>query len=161
MAKVLSEEQIFAADDLKREWVDTPEWDETPGDGSGVYVRMLMAEDQEIVDDELPEGEEVDLRSGAAVDFMATVAIMSAVNEDGEHIFTTPPPKAEPDAARQAAFEAARAKLKRKAMAPLMRIALAACKLNAMLKSEMEKMRADFLGTPDGDSDSSMPSPEE
>ena len=75
---VLSKDQILQADDLKKETVDTPEW------GGDVLVRELRGRER----DAFEEGSMDKQRNVSMKNMRARLVAMSAINEEGERLFT-------------------------------------------------------------------------
>ena len=75
---VLSKEQILQADDLKREAVDTPEW------GGEVLLRELRGRER----DAFEEGSMDKQRNVTMTNMRARLVALSAIDEEGERLFT-------------------------------------------------------------------------
>ena len=75
---VLSKEQILQADDLKRESVDTPEW------GGEVLLRELRGRER----DAFEEGSLDSKRNVTMTNMRARLVAMSAIDEEGERLFS-------------------------------------------------------------------------
>ena len=75
---VLSKEQILQADDLKREAVDTPEW------GGEVLLRELRGRER----DAFEEGSMDSKRNVTMTNMRARLVALSAIDEEGERLFT-------------------------------------------------------------------------
>ena len=75
---VLSKEQILQADDLKRESVDTPEWD------GEVLLRELRGRER----DAFEEGSLDSKRNVSMANMRARLVAASAIDEQGERLFT-------------------------------------------------------------------------
>lgn len=76
--KSLSKSDILSADDLKREWVDVPEW------GGGVYVTSFSADTKDAL--------EVKLMAAAGktggIGFRAAYCALAMVDDMGRRLFT-------------------------------------------------------------------------
>jgi len=75
---VLSKEQILQADDLKRETVDIPEW------GGEVLLRELRGRER----DAFEEGSMDKQRNVTMTNMRARLVALSAIDEEGERLFT-------------------------------------------------------------------------
>ena len=75
---VLSKEQILQADDLKRETVDIPEW------GGEVLLRELRGRER----DAFEEGSMDSKRNVTMTNMRARLVALSAIDEEGERLFT-------------------------------------------------------------------------
>jgi hypothetical protein len=75
---VLTKEQILEADDLKRETVDTPEW------GGEVLLRELRGRER----DAFEEGSLDKQRNVSMANMRARLVSISAIDEEGERLFT-------------------------------------------------------------------------
>jgi hypothetical protein len=75
---VLSKEQILQADDLKRETVATPEWN------GEVLLRELRGRER----DAFEEGSMDSKRNVTMTNMRARLVALSAINEEGERLFT-------------------------------------------------------------------------
>jgi hypothetical protein len=76
---VLSKEQILQADDLKRETVDTPEW------GGEVLLRELRGRER----DAFEEGSMDKQRNVTMTNMRARLVALSAIDEEGDRLFTS------------------------------------------------------------------------
>lgn len=81
MPKLLSRDEILAADDLPRELVDVPEW------GGAVYVRTLTGEERDAFEAATVQsrGKRVDLNLR---NIRARLVALAVVDEDGRRLFT-------------------------------------------------------------------------
>lgn len=118
--KALSAAEILAADDLKREWVDVPEW------GGGVYVRSMpgLALDQyeqRLLARRTVEDKVVKLNLENA---RAELVALTACNEAGEPIFTLEQVEA----------------LSKKSGAALNRVVSVAQRLNGLNQRDLEQL---------------------
>ena len=71
----LDRETILAADDLRREEVEVPEW------GGSVYVRMLTATEKTVFSGGLPDDDDV------PDDLLAQLAALTLCDDAGERLF--------------------------------------------------------------------------
>jgi|CXWL01.1.fsa_nt_gi hypothetical protein len=117
---LLTKEKILAADDIKRERVDVPEW------GGAVLVGVLSGTDRDRWERECLEAREGTKNGGLATldNFRASLAARSIVNEKGERLF------AESDIVA----------LGKKSGAALNRIFDVALKLNRLSASDVEEL---------------------
>ena len=76
---LLSKEQILQADDLKRETVDTPEW------GGEVLLRELRGRER----DAFEEGSMDKQRNVTMTNMRARLVALSAIDEEGDRLFTS------------------------------------------------------------------------
>lgn len=88
--RVLTAEEIFVSDDMRREWVATPEWrpSDCNGDECGLYVSTLDAVEKEKWEDEITnsKGERDTGKTGFV---MASALARACVNDSGARVFTT------------------------------------------------------------------------
>jgi hypothetical protein len=75
---VLSKDQILQSDDLKRETIATPEW------GGDVLVRELRGRER----DAFEEGSMDSKRNVTMTNMRARLVAMSAIDEEGERLFS-------------------------------------------------------------------------
>ena len=75
---VLSKEQILQADDLKRQVVEVPEW------GGAVLLRELRGRER----DAFEEGSMDKQRNVTMTNMRARLVALSAIDEEGERLFT-------------------------------------------------------------------------
>lgn len=78
MEKILTRDEILAADDLKTEIVPVPEW------GGSVKVRTLMGVQRDRFEASIVKGKVVSMEN-----LRAKLVAESAVNEKGKQLFTT------------------------------------------------------------------------
>ena len=78
MEKILTRDEILAADDLKIETVSVPEW------GGAVQVRTLMGCQRDRFEASIVKGKVVSMEN-----LRAKLVAESAVNEKGKRLFTT------------------------------------------------------------------------
>lgn len=124
--KALSGAEILAADDLKREWVDVPEW------GGGVYVRSMpgLALDryeQGMLSRRTVEKDKDGKEKAVKVNLenvRAELVVLAACDEKGEPLFTTEQVEA----------------LGKKSGAALNRVVAAAQRLNGMSQRDLEQL---------------------
>lgn len=74
---MLTRDQILAAEDLKRETVDVPEW------GGSVIVRTMTGTDRDAFDASIVTGGKADLRN-----MRAKLAAACIVDENGTRLFS-------------------------------------------------------------------------
>lgn len=110
---LLTREDILAAQDIKYESVDVPEW------GGTVRIKTLSGVERAVFDDFSYENRQA---KGQLSNAMVLLCTLSVVGEDGKPLF------AEKDIAV----------LKEKSSAPIQRIWSAALKLNRMRKEDLE-----------------------
>lgn len=116
---MLTKEQILEADDLKREWVATPEW----GKDSGVYVRTISGTERDQFETAMVQGR----TANTAINLQnvrARLAVFCVVDEDGKRLFQ------DEDAAA----------LGKKSCKALDRIFECAQRLNGMRKEDIEEL---------------------
>lgn len=106
-------DHILNADDLKREYVEIPEWD------CGVFVRVLTGTEYDDFQMRLQVNGEVSMEN-----FRAKLVALCACDENGEAIFT----------------EADVPALAKKGIAGMERIVNKAMKINRIGKSDVEEM---------------------
>jgi len=111
---VLSKEQILQADDLKRESVDTPEWD------GEVLLRELRGRER----DAFEEGSLDSKRNVTMANMRARLVAMSAIDEEGERLFT----------AKEAT------ELGDKSATALNRLFEVCCRLSGITESDVDKL---------------------
>ena len=111
---VLSKEQILQADDLKRESVDTPEWD------GEVLLRELRGRER----DAFEEGSLDSKRNVTMTNMRARLVAMSAIDEEGERLFT----------AKEAT------ELGDKSATALNRLFEVCCRLSGITESDVDKL---------------------
>ena len=111
---VLSKEQILQADDLKRESVDTPEWDGV------VLLRELRGRER----DAFEEGSLDSKRNVSMANMRARLVAMSAIDEEGERLFT----------AKEAT------ELGDKSATALNRLFEVCCRLSGITESDVDKL---------------------
>jgi hypothetical protein len=85
-ASVLTADQILGADDIKKEFVSTPEWADGSPD-AGVYVRGLTGFERDAFEDAITErkGKNVEVNIS---NIRAELAIRAACDAEGKLIFT-------------------------------------------------------------------------
>lgn len=133
MGKILTAEEILKADDSPRELVEVPEW------GGAVYVRTISGAERDQY-----ETEGISLKTGklqreAVETTRARLVALCAVGEDGKRLFN-------PSDVMGLARKSARA---------LDRVFEAAARLNGIRKEDVEELRGNFAGAPNGSSGSS------
>ena len=111
---VLSKEQILQADDLRRESVDTPEW------GGEVLLRELRGRER----DAFEEGSLDSKRNVSMANMRARLVAMSAIDEEGERLFT----------AKEAT------ELGDKSATALNRLFEVCCRLSGITESDVDKL---------------------
>lgn len=115
--KILTKDEIFAADDLPREAVNVPEW------GGSVYVRTMTGADRDSF-----EAKSIELKGDSQVtnlvNLRARLVAMTTVDESGKRLFS------ESDIAR----------LGEKSSRALQRVFEVATKLNALSKNDVEEL---------------------
>jgi len=118
---VLSKEQILQADDLKRESVDTPEW------GGEVLLRELRGRER----DAFEEGSLDSKRNVMMTNMRARLVAMSAIDEEGERLFT----------AKEAT------ELGDKSATALNRLFEVCCRLSGITESDVDKLEGNSEAT--------------
>jgi len=83
--RTLTSEDIFAANDMEQEWVDTPEW----GENVGVYIQVISAGDRDKLEESMFENLSDGSKSQARNfrDLRAKLVTLSSVDENGKSIF--------------------------------------------------------------------------
>jgi hypothetical protein len=137
MATVLSAAAILAADDLKREFVPTPEWG---GAGAGVYVRVLPGELRDAIEAAGLDAKGQPLPPVQKLkNFRARFLALAVVDEAGQRIF------------RDDQIDA----LGSKSSVALLRLWEVANRLNPMSKQDIEEMAGNSETGPSAGSGSS------
>jgi len=111
---VLSKEQILQADDLKQEAVNTPEW------GGEVLLRELRGRER----DAFEEGSMDKQRNVSMANIRARLVAMSAIDDQGERLFTN----------KEAA------QLGDKSATALNRLFEACCRLSGITSADVDKL---------------------
>ncbi len=81
MATSLNRDAILAADDLKRECVEVPEW------GGRVYVRVMTGTERDEWERQILDSRGPDNKTNLS-NARARLAILCACGEDGQRLFT-------------------------------------------------------------------------
>jgi hypothetical protein len=136
---LLTRDQILAANDLKSEDVDVPEW------GGTVRVRELTGDERDSVELSMVtmRGTEPVLNPNAYKSFRARLSAMSIVGEDGQRLFT----------------DADMLELGKKSSAALQRVFNVAMELSAFTKKDVEELVGKSEAAQSGDSPSDSVSP--
>lgn len=124
---MLTREQILAADDIRTERVDVPEW------GDFVFVRVVSAAQRDAFEASLQDDPKANIR--------ARVAALALCDESGELMFTA----AEAEA------------LGRKSYPALDRVFRAAIRLNAIREQDVEELEKNSGAGTSGGSSSGSP----
>ena len=132
--KALTRDEICGISDLRTERVDIPEWG-----GRHVFVRMMSGLEKVAFEDSLPS-DEVELSGKQGLEFYAKLVTRVTVDDGGTPVF---------DSESNADAEM----LCGKAVTALMRIAMAAAKLNGMEAKELEEMTKNLKETAASDSE--------
>ena len=111
---MLTKEQILGADDLKRELVDIPEW------GGEVLLRELRGRER----DSFEEGSLDKQRNVTMANMRARLVALSAIDEEGERLFT----------AKEAS------QLGDKSASALNRLFEVCCRLSGITESDVDKL---------------------
>jgi hypothetical protein len=128
---VLSKDQILEADDLKRETIATPEW------GGDVLVRELRGRER----DAFEEGSMDSKRNISMANMRARLVAMSAIDEDGERLFSS----------KEAAA------LGDKSATALNRLFEVCCRLSGITESDVDKLEGNSEAAPAVKSGSTSP----
>tara|TARA_R110000765_G_scaffold91778_1_gene173821 strand:+ start:681 stop:1073 length:393 start_codon:yes stop_codon:yes gene_type:complete len=128
---VLSKDQILEADDLKRETIATPEW------GGDVLVRELRGRER----DAFEEGSMDSKRNISMANMRARLVAMSAIDEDGERLFS----------AKEAT------QLGDKSATALNRLFEVCCRLSGITESDVDKLEGNSEAAPAVKSGSTSP----
>lgn len=127
----LTKEQILGADDLKREEVEVKEW------GGVVLVRELRGRER----DAFEEGSLDKQRNVKMANMRARLVAMSAIDEEGERLFT----------AKEAE------QLGEKSATALNRLFEVCCKLSGITESDVDTLEKNLEATHPDKSGSSLP----
>ena len=128
---VLSKDQILEADDLKRETIATPEW------GGDVLVRELRGRER----DAFEEGSMDSKRNISMANMRARLVAMSAIDEEGERLFSS----------KEAAA------LGDKSATALNRLFEVCCRLSGITESDVDKLEGNSEAAPAVKSGSTSP----
>ena len=128
---VLSKEQILSADDLKTETVNIPEW------GGDVLLRELRGRER----DAFEEGSMDKQRNISMVNMRARLVAMSAIDEEGERLFSS-----------KEANE-----LGNKSATALNRMFEVCCRLSGITESDVDKLEGNSEAVPAVKSGSTSP----
>jgi hypothetical protein len=128
---VLSKDQILEADDLKRETIATPEW------GGDVLVRELRGRER----DAFEEGSMDKQRNISMANMRARLVAMSAIDEEGERLFSN----------KEAAA------LGDKSATALNRLFEVCCRLSGITESDVDKLEGNSEAAPAVKSGSTSP----
>lgn len=130
----LTKENIFKSEDVKKEWVDIPEW------AGGLYVKVMSGEERDAFETAMFKTNDMDNFIRNFDNMRARLIAFTAVDEDGEQIFD---PILKYDV--QGKLFGDVAELGKKSSIILDRIYVVAQKLNKLRKEDIEDLTKNCL----------------
>lgn len=130
----LTKENIFKSEDVKKEWVDIPEW------AGGLYVKVMSGEERDAFETAMFKTNDMDNFTRNFDNMRARLIAFTAVDEDGKQIFD---PILKYDV--QGNLYGDVAELGKKSSIVLDRIYVVAQRLNKLRKEDIEDLTKNSL----------------